>query len=229
VNQVTNFLKRSFPSAHVKVTTDLEIGIEATFGSEQGILLIAGTGSVAFGRDANGRTARAGGRGPWFSDEGSAFDIGRAAMRAVVLAEDGRGPATELSKRIFSWNQATNWDGLLDQASKDADALFSRTFPLVAQLADRGDTVCCDILAAAADSLAGLAGAVARDLGWAGQEVAVAKIGGVYGRSKYFDGKIDAAIKKTLPRARFVPVLISPAEVAARMSLKLAETQNHAA
>lgn len=229
VNQVTSFLKRSFPSACVKVTTDLEIGLEAAFGKEKGILLIAGTGSAAFGRDADGRTARAGGRGPWFSDEGSAFDIGRAAMRAVVLAEDGRGPATDLSKRIFTWNQATNWDGLLDQASKDADAIFPRTFPLVAQLADRGDAVCREILAGAANSLASLADAVARELDWRERDLPIAKAGGVYGRSKYFDGKIDSAILEALPQARFVPVEISPAEAAARMAIKLAEMQNHAA
>jgi N-acetylglucosamine kinase-like BadF-type ATPase len=229
VNQVTSFLKRSFPAASVKVTTDLEIGLAAAFGDEKGILLVAGTGSAAFGRDADGRTARAGGRGPWFSDEGSAFEIGRAAMRAVTLAEDGRGPATALSNRIFTWNNTTNWDGLLDQASKDADAIFPRTFPLVAQLADRGDVVCCEILAGAANSLASLADAVVRELGWREHDVPIAKLGGVYGRSKYFDGKIDAAITTALPRARFVPIEISPAEAAARMSVKLAEMENHAA
>src|SRR5215469_905701 len=92
--RVQNFLERSLPNAEVEVTTDLAIALEAAFGSGEGIILVAGTGSAAFGRDAHGRTARAGGRGPWFSDEGSAFDIGRNAMRALLLAEENRGPET---------------------------------------------------------------------------------------------------------------------------------------
>src|ERR1700691_5927550 len=106
VNRTTTFFERSYPNAAVRVTTDLEVGLEAAFGSGGGILLLAGTGSAAFGRDSHGRTARAGGRGPWFSDEGSAFDIGRSAVRAVSLFDEGRGPATALSKKILSMSES---------------------------------------------------------------------------------------------------------------------------
>ena len=85
--RVKTFFERGFPNADVNVITDLELALEAAFGSAEGMILVIGTGSAAFGRDASGKTARAGGRGPWISDEGSAFDIGRRAVQAVVLAE----------------------------------------------------------------------------------------------------------------------------------------------
>src|SRR6202021_1465278 len=75
--------------------------LSARVGEGEGIILVVGTGSAAYGRDAQGHTARAGGRGPWFSDEGSAFDIGRRALAAVVRAEENRGPQTELSAKML--------------------------------------------------------------------------------------------------------------------------------
>src|SRR5271170_1871875 len=99
-HRITTFFERGYPNARVRVTTDLEIALEAAFGTGEGIILLAGTGSAALGRDTNGHAVRNGGRGPWFSDEGSAFDIGRRAIRAVLLAEERRGPTTALSKRI---------------------------------------------------------------------------------------------------------------------------------
>ena len=213
----------------VRVTTDLEIGLDAAFGAGEGILLLAGTGSAAFGRDSSGRVARAGGRGPWFSDEGSAFDIGRAAVRAVALSEEHRGPATALSKKILSWNDSGNWDVLLDQIAKNADDVFPKIFPLVAQTADRDDAVAREILSAAASSLAELARSVASDLGWLEREIPIAKLGGIYGRSKFFDAEIDSALAKSLPRAHAMLVETSPAEAAARVAIRLVAAKGNAA
>src|ERR1700690_1262306 len=164
--RITTFFDRSFPNAQIHVTTDLEIALEAAFGAGEGIILLAGTGSAAFGRDANGHTARGGGRGPWFSDDGSAFDIGRRAFAAVTRAEERRAPETALSRRLFPWHQAQNWDSLLERVAKNPDDVFPQTFPLVAQLADKGDAVCGEILDGAAISLAELGAWVGKDLGW---------------------------------------------------------------
>jgi glucosamine kinase len=227
--RVATFFQGGFPNAGVHVTTDLEIAHEAAFGGGEGILLLAGTGSAALGRDAGGKTVRAGGRGPWFSDEGSAFDIGRRAFEAVVRAEEGRGPATELSRRILEWNQCHDWGLIRDSIIKNADDVFPKTFPLVAHLADQDDAVSRTILSAAAASLAELAASAAGQLGWRDRETPVAKIGGVYGRSKYFDAAIDAELHKALPRVRFVPVEISPAESAARLAIQSSRAKGNAA
>src|ERR1700735_490981 len=191
--RIATFLERAFPSAAVLVTTDLAITLDAAVGDSkaEGVILVVGTGSAAFGRDAKGKTARAGGRGPWFSDEGSAFDIGRRALAAVVRADESRGPQTALSGRIFEFHQARNWDQLGEQISKNSDSVFPKTFPLVAELAAEGDAVSHEILASAAVSLAGLATCVAAELGWRDRDVPIAKVGGASGRSRFFDSAID--------------------------------------
>jgi N-acetylglucosamine kinase-like BadF-type ATPase len=227
--RVATFLRDNYPNAKVCVTTDLEIALEAAFGSGEGLVLHADTGSAAFGRDANGRTARAGGRGPWFSDEGSAFDIGRRAIRAVSLAEENRGPATELAARIFACHQCHGWDSLLDSVARNPDDVFPKTYPLVAELADKEDAVARQILSAAAVSLAELATSVANELGWRNREVGIARVGGMYGRSQYFDAAIERELKTTVPQGRLVSVDISPAEAAVRKALRLSRPEGNVA
>jgi glucosamine kinase len=227
--RLKSFFERSYRNADVRVTTDLEIALEAAFGEGEGIMLLAGTGSAAFGRDANGLRARAGGRGPWFSDEGSAFDIGRRAFSAIVLAQEHRGPATALSERILPWHKFHDWDTLLDQIVKNPDEVFPKTFPLVAQLADKNDAVACELLSAAAVSLAGLTSSVVNELGWQDQEVPLAEVGGVFGRSKFFDAAIELELNKVMPRMRLVPAKTSPAEAAVQMAVRSPCAEGHAA
>lgn len=229
VRRVTTYFERSFPNAEIRVTTDLEIALEAAFGRGEGILLLAGTGSAAFGRDADGRTARAGGRGPWFSDEGGAFDIGREAVRAVSLADERRGPETALTKKIISPHHWRDWTLLFEAVSKNSDDVFPKIFPFVAQLADKGDAVSQGILTNAAKSLSGLALAVAKDLGWTERPVDIAKCGGVYGRSKFFDAAIQEEVSKVLPHARLIGIDVSPAEAAVRMAARELRAKGNAA
>jgi glucosamine kinase len=227
--RVTTFFERGYTNARVRVTTDLEIAFEAAFGSAEGIVLLAGTGSAAFGRDASGRTVRAGGRGPWISDEGSAFDIGRRAVQAVVLAEEHRGPVTGLSGRIFTFHQCRNWDQLGEQIAKNPDAVFPKTFSLVATLAEEGDAVARQVLTEAARSLAGLVASVASELGWRERDVPVARVGGMNGRSKYFDAAIDAELNKSVPRIVGAAVGMTPADAAVRMAVRLGNAKGNAA
>jgi len=229
VQRVQTFFQRGFPNAEVDVTTDLEIALEAAFGSGEGMVLIAGTGSAAFGRDASGRTARAGGRGPWFSDEGSAFDIGRNAVRAVLLAEENRGPSTVLSERLFPSLQARGWDSVLDQVAKDPDKVFPKVFPLVAELADHGDPVSREILFVAAASLGSLALCVADQLGGRDRELRIAKLGGAHGRSEYFDAAVNEELARVLPRFQLVELSMSPAEAAVGIAVRVSRASGNAA
>jgi glucosamine kinase len=229
VRRVTTYFERSFPHAEIRVTTDMEIALEAAFGGGEGILLLAGTGSAAFGRDASGKTTRAGGRGPWFSDEGGAFDIGRQAVQAVSLADEHRGPETALTKKIISPTLWRDWTLLLEAVAKNADDVFPKIFPFVAQLADKGDAVSQRILTAAAASLADLALAVADDLGWHDRAFDIAKAGGVYGRSKFFDAAIETEVGKRIPQARLISLEISAAEAAVRMAVRDVRAKGNAA
>jgi N-acetylglucosamine kinase-like BadF-type ATPase len=226
--RIATFLERGFPNAAVSVTTDLAITLQAAVGDGEGIILVVGTGSGAYGRDAEGKIARAGGRGPWFSDEGSAFDIGRRALAAVVRAEEGRGEKTALSEQVLNWLGCNDWNRVLDWVVKNPDDVFPRIFPLVAALGDKGDPVSCEILSGAAESLAELAGSVLKKLKMADREVPVAKAGGALGRSKFFDAAIDAGLARVAPRARVVTLQEKPAEAAAQLAIRLARRKAHA-
>jgi N-acetylglucosamine kinase-like BadF-type ATPase len=226
--RIATFLERAFPNAAVSVTTDLAITLQAAVGDGEGVILVIGTGSGAYGRDAGGTIARAGGRGPWFSDEGSAFDIGRRALAAVVRAEEGRGEKTALSQQVLSWLGCNDWNRVLDWVVKNPDDVFPRIFPLVAALGDKGDPVACEILSGAAGSLAELAGSVLNKLKMADREVPVAKAGGALGRSKFFDAAVDAGLERVAPRARIVSLQEKPAEAAAQLAIRLGRRKAHA-
>ena len=100
VRRTMVFLTREFPRATANVTTDYEIAFNAAVEAGPGIVLVAGTGSVAYGRNSAGETARAGGYGPWIGDEGSSFEIGRRAVASVARSRDLDAPVTLLAEMI---------------------------------------------------------------------------------------------------------------------------------
>jgi N-acetylglucosamine kinase len=164
------------------VTNDAVIALAGATESGEGIIAIAGTGSIAFGRNSQGRTARAGGWGYVFGDEGGAFDIARQAVRAALRMDEGWGAPTELRAEIVD---AT--------AARDANEALHRLYtaewprhqvatlaPLVDAAAERGDAVAREILANAAAQLAMLAASVRIQLWKPGEKVEVAYIGGVF-------------------------------------------------
>ena len=226
--RIATFLENAFPEAAVTVTTDLAITLQAAVGDGEGLVLIIGTGSAAYGRDARGATARAGGRGPWFSDEGSAFDIGRRALAAVVRAEENRGPDTALSHRVLKWLGCSEWNRVLDWVVKNPDDVFPRIFPLVAELGDKGDPVCEAILTNAAESLTELAASVLSRLNLNDREIPIAKAGGTVGRSKFLDAAIDDGLSRVAPRGRLIPLAMKPAEAAAHLAIRSGRHKAHA-
>lgn len=165
------------------VTHDALIALAGSTGGEPGVVTIAGTGSIAFGRNAAGETARAGGWGFLFGDEGSGFDVARQALRAVLRFEEGWGPPTALLGALLEATGAANANELLH-------TLYTQVWPrprvaalakLVDAVASAGDPVARDILANAAQQLATLAVSVARRLFPSGETVLVCYIGGVFG------------------------------------------------
>jgi N-acetylglucosamine kinase-like BadF-type ATPase len=226
--RIATFLEHSFPGATIEVTTDLAITLHAAVGEGEGVIVIVGTGSAAYGRNSDGMTARSGGRGPWFSDEGSGFDIGRRALSAVVRAEEHRGPKTKLVERVLQWLGCRDWERVLDWVIKNPDDVFPRIFPLVAELADQGDAVSREILGTAAESLADLTAAVVEKLKMRDRALAIFKSGGTVGRSKFFDAAMDAALSQGIPGARVSVLDVKPAETAARLATRLAGRSTHA-
>jgi len=121
----------------------------------RGVALIAGTGSIAFGRDARGATARSGGWGYVLGDEGSGYALGRVGLIAAVRAADGRGPATSLLDRVMeAWRLGRPQDMIGRVYPHEDISMVARVAPLVLAAARDGDTVAGEIVARAADELA---------------------------------------------------------------------------
>jgi len=171
-----------FSIQRLEVTTDALIALSGATAGRPGIIVIAGTGSIAFGRNLEGRAARAGGWGYVFGDEGAGFDLARQALRAVLRAEEGWGPPTALRERFL-------WAGGASSANELLHLFYTVDFPrpriasfskLVDEAAREGDVVARDLLFQAAQQLAMLAAAVRDQLFAEGEAVAVAHIGGVW-------------------------------------------------
>jgi N-acetylglucosamine kinase len=167
---------------HLIVTTDAAIALAGATATGQGIAAIAGTGSIAFGRNAEGRRARTGGWGYVFGDEGSGFDIARQALRAALRMEEGWGPPTSLRQALLDATGSRD-------ANQALHAFYTSEWPrsrvaLLASLADAaaadGDAVAMVILKSAAMELAMLVAAVRSQLWKPGDAVDVAYIGGVF-------------------------------------------------
>jgi glucosamine kinase len=219
---------RQFPRAIAHVTTDLEIALEAAAPSGPGIVLIAGTGSAAYGRNSVGVTARSGGYGPWIGDEGSAFDIGRRAVAAVARTRDMAAPVTLLTDLIPAALECPDWEDLIQRIAKNPHEVFPKLFPVVAEAADADDSAAKEILFTAAIGLANLAMIVVRRLGLHDVEFPLVKVGGVFGRSKMLDALLDSVLASGALRANISGLHISPAVGAARIAVKLIETSAQA-
>jgi glucosamine kinase len=144
-------------ASSVVVTTDIEIALAAAFADGPGIVVSAGTGSVAVGRDRTGQRHRIGGYGWQMGDEGSGYAIGRASLGAVSRAVDGRSPKTALSDRLLRATRSDDYDELVRWAAGASPAEVAALAPHVLAVAAAGDPLAQGIADYAARELSQLA------------------------------------------------------------------------
>jgi N-acetylglucosamine kinase-like BadF-type ATPase len=146
----------------ISVISDVELVQLAALQSGSGIVLIAGTGSIALSVDRLGVQRRCGGWGPRIDDAGSGFWIGREALRSVAQMLDGRGPSTLLIRPVAAFLVADPDDVISLQNKLRATSIdrCARLAQAVLSYADEGDAVAIDIRRRAADHLAALVLAV---------------------------------------------------------------------
>lgn len=214
---VARELRATAVADEVVVGTDVEAAFRAAFGSGPGILLIAGTGSIAWARDATGEVIRAGGWGEHLGDEGSGYAIGAAALRAVAQAEDGRGPATSLTGLVLDHLSLDSPEGLIawsaDASKRDVAALA----PTVAAAAEAGDAVGRAIKDAAVAALSSHVTAILeRGKDWGEAPELVCWGGLLVGRGALSDAMADLAASQ---HVRLSTRSIDPAMGAAKMAL----------
>jgi N-acetylglucosamine kinase len=167
---------------HLSVATDAAIALSGATATGRGIAAIAGTGSIAFGRNAQARTARAGGWGYVFGDEGSALDIARQALRAALRMEEGWGPPTGLRQALLDSTGRRSANDVLHlwYTPEWPRSRVAALAPLADAAAAGGDAAAIGILNRTAAELAMLVAAVRCQLWKPGEAVDVAYIGGVF-------------------------------------------------
>ena len=175
-------VREMISAEHYRITNDAVIALLGATAGEPGVIAIAGTGSIAYGRNAEGRTARAGGWGYVFGDEGSAFDLVRQAVRASLRKEEGWGHATALREALLEATDASDMNDLLHRFYTPAypRARVASYAALVDETARNGDATARDILHNAAQALATYVAAVRRQLFHRGERARTSYIGGVF-------------------------------------------------
>ena len=196
---------------------DSFIALRAGVAAPWGVVVIAGTGTVAAGRNREGRTSRTLGLGRVLGDEGSASDVSEAALRAVARAHTGRGPATSLSEALCELRGASSVAQLLEEYSRGGE-LEMNAAPLVLTHATRGDAVAAEIVAWAGAELGGAAATVARNLDMADEPYELVLAGGLFhGASEM----LERAISREAPTALLTRLEAPPVTGAVLTALEL--------
>jgi len=172
-------------------------------GVRCGIALIAGTGMIAYGENARGDRFKSGGWGHFF-DQGSGYGLAQQALRAVVLAADGRDLPTDLSARILDFLKLAAPSELVDwvYAPERSIAEVAALAPVLLDAAEAGDLVALDVVAAGADALANAVDATARHLGLWEQPFPLVMAGGLLLTHDFYREVLVQAVHTRVPNAR---------------------------
>lgn len=221
--RVLGSLASEYGAERVFLTTDGRVALAGATEDPLGgpaVILMAGTGAIAHGRDAAGREARASGMGWLIGDEGSGYWMARRALEAVARELDGRGPATAIRSVLRERHGIDGPDALLAAVYRSGTlpAGVAAYYPVVLEAAARGDSVARAILGDAADELALAAVTVVRKLGLEGGHFPVALSGGVLAPEAPISPLVAARIARAAPGAAAGPPLHPPEVGAARLA-----------
>ena len=221
---IQGIMRRIGARARVLVTNDALIALVAGAGVGPGVVVIAGTGSIAYGRNERGEAARAGGWGYILADEGSGFWLGRQALRAVVRAADGRGPQTSLTPMVLAFFGVTRAEQLVREVYlhylKPSD--IARCASLVEQARLQDDPVAVQIASTAADELSAAVHSVVRQLELAG-DFPVVMAGGAFHAVPWLQGALRARLADVVSADNVRVLTTDPALGAVRLALAEAE------
>ncbi len=207
------------------IVNDALIALVAGAGSSPGVVVISGTGSIAYGVSQHGVAARAGGWGPTLADEGSGYWIGRRALAAVMRDADGRGPQTDLSRLVLSHFSLPKPEGLVAEIYHQPQG--RRVIASLAGVVDRaredGDPVAIDIMSQAADELALAASSVITRLEMRGEPFPLLLAGGMLKEGTWLASDIRRRMAEVAPRATVSPLTNEPAMGAVRLAIAEAQ------
>ncbi len=202
----------------IAIAGDMNVALEAAFSGGTGMVVIAGTGSIAYGCNQRGDTARAGGWGPTVSDEGSGEWIGRAAVALALRAHDAGETTSFMPAIMNTWHLAT-YDDIVRYVASAPPPDFAALFPHVSAHAEKGDDLARGILLRAAGELAEICHIVLRRL-WpsvtASAEVAMS--GGIFRNSSIVRQAFTDVVRGRRPHVRVALCERDPVEGALAMA-----------
>jgi glucosamine kinase len=222
INSVRQALADEQLAEDVIVRADAEIALDDAFGESDGILLIAGTGSVAFARSPSGQRGRAGGWGPVFGDEGSGAWIGRRALSVITAAADEREPETALSGALLTAMELETMEGTVAWAANASSADFAALAPVVVTVADAGDLRANALLSLAAEELVLHVRALARRL-FVDERAAipVALTGGLLAPGAPLRRRVEHRLRSAVPGSHVKAEAVVPVRGAVKGALRL--------
>jgi glucosamine kinase len=206
----------------IEVVGDMVIAMEAAFGEGPGVIVLAGTGSIAYGRNERGQTARAGGWGFAISDQGSGHWIGRRAVQAVLQAHDAEEATALRPALLDAWGLQAVED-LVRVANSSPPPDFAQLFPHVQVAAGHGDPLAREILTSAGADLGRLCTTVLTRLWSEEQNPRVAMVGGVFEHSPLVRRVFQNSVRATHPQVRLEDKVVEPVLGALQLARRSAQ------
>ena len=221
--EIANVVRRlllELVGGEIEIVGDQVIAMEAAFGDGPGVIVIAGTGSIAYGRNAEGELARAGGWGFAISDEGSGHWIGRDAVKASLRAYDraGHQSTSPLLEGIMKFWGVTLVEQLVVMANSAPN--FAALLPTILSATEAGDNVARNVLTQAGSELAAMAGIVIDRIFGKDESVPVAVSGGVFYNSGLVREIFDKRLRDAYSRASLKNAVVDPVSGALALARK---------
>jgi len=218
---IRGLMARIGHKARILVVNDALIALEAGVGDAPGIVIIAGTGSIVYGRNARWEAVRAGGWGYLLGDEGSGYWMGRLALRAVVREADRRGRPTTLTPRVLEHFGVRRPSDLIHEVYTQAlrPTTIAALATHVQTSAAEGDGVALGIVESGAQSLVSAAEAVAARLGMPQDGFEFVLAGGIFRAVPLLAQEVTRALPSVAQRARIRVLDREPACGAVRLAL----------
>ncbi len=210
--QISDAIRRivaEVADVETRVVADIVIALHAAFDDAEGIVVIAGTGSIAYGRNQQGQTARAGGWGYAISDEGSGHWIGRTAISAALRAHD-EGESSRVFHLVCKAWGLDSIDDLVRAANAVPPPDFATLVPAILEGADSGDALARTVLTQAGTELATLAKMVMGRIFSQRANVPVAMSGGIFRNSALVRQVFYNSLRSEYPDAKIASTVIEP-------------------
>jgi N-acetylglucosamine kinase-like BadF-type ATPase len=223
-NVVRGVMDRIGYKATILIVNDALIALQAGIGDAPGIVVVSGTGSIAYGRNVRGEAARAGGWGHVLGDEGSGYWIGRMALRAVVRRADGRGRETSLTPLLLGHFGLTAAAELIHRVYHEeiTPGAIGSLARYVQQARDAGDFVATGILDQAAEELVSTAAAVMKRLEMERESFSFVLAGGMFHAVPWLCDQMQVLLPLLAAHSRTTRLEEEPAQGAVQLALAVA-------